>query len=229
MYLLAMSMSSLKKCQWEIQNDRGIGGSGVHLSPQMHQEYILRYRSSHRAPDESRCMQNSVGWKKEGEKSRRVSGNLTCPWRWGGDLRRSEILTLGQLIGTEEKHLRLSESKAADPWQSEWSESYTDNLYCSLTCPGLGCKSIRKCSIWELEHRNWSTVTGWGPLLTMRRQSERMEGRSQQGMLLEENWAGMEAGHYCSVTHKRWNHLINHTIASPHALGLGPAQQRKTL
>ena len=50
----------------------------------MHQEYILRYRSSHREPDESRSMQNSVGWKKEGEKSRRMSGNLTCTWGGGG-------------------------------------------------------------------------------------------------------------------------------------------------
>ena len=53
----------------------------------MHQEYILRYRSSHREPDESRSMQNSVGWKKEGEKSRRMSGNLTCTWGGGGHFR----------------------------------------------------------------------------------------------------------------------------------------------
>ena len=30
------------------QDGRGVGGHGVHLSPQIHQEYIYRWNNSHR-------------------------------------------------------------------------------------------------------------------------------------------------------------------------------------
>ena len=36
----------------ESQDDGGGGGRGVHLSPQMHQEYIYKWKDSHRAPAE---------------------------------------------------------------------------------------------------------------------------------------------------------------------------------
>ena len=36
------------------QDGRGVGGCGVHLSPQVHQEYTCRRRSACRTPAESR-------------------------------------------------------------------------------------------------------------------------------------------------------------------------------
>jgi len=36
------------------QDGRGIGGSGVHLAPRIHQEYTFRHRSACRTPAESR-------------------------------------------------------------------------------------------------------------------------------------------------------------------------------
>ena len=35
------------------QDGGGVGGHGVHLSPQIHQEYTFRHRSACRAPVES--------------------------------------------------------------------------------------------------------------------------------------------------------------------------------
>ena len=32
--------------------DGGVGGHGVHLYPQVHQEYLYKWNSSHRAPAE---------------------------------------------------------------------------------------------------------------------------------------------------------------------------------
>ena len=106
-------------------------GSGVPLSTQMHQGYIFRWRS-HRAPTKSwqeslttgkgiyRAMQNSVGWKKEGKKRRRVRGAGSASGDWGS-WSRGEISTSGQSVRTEGKHLRLSESETVDPWHwMEW-------------------------------------------------------------------------------------------------------------
>ena len=36
------------------QDDRGVGGRGVHLSPQIHQEYTFRHRSVCRTTAESK-------------------------------------------------------------------------------------------------------------------------------------------------------------------------------
>ena len=46
------SNSNLKTTQRE-QDDGGVGGHGVHLSPQIHQEYTFRHRSACRTPAES--------------------------------------------------------------------------------------------------------------------------------------------------------------------------------
>ena len=46
----------------------------------------------------------------------------------------------GKSIGTEGKHLRLSEEgEVADLWQMGQSEKYTDDQYHSPMSPGLGC------------------------------------------------------------------------------------------
>ena len=37
----------------EEKDGRGVGGQGVHLSPQIHQEYTFRHRSACRTPVES--------------------------------------------------------------------------------------------------------------------------------------------------------------------------------
>ena len=35
------------------QDGRGVGGCGVHLSPQIHQEFTFRHRSARRTPADS--------------------------------------------------------------------------------------------------------------------------------------------------------------------------------
>ena len=46
-YLLSEKISSLRE-----QDGRGVGGCGVHFSPQIHQEYTFRHRSACRTPAE---------------------------------------------------------------------------------------------------------------------------------------------------------------------------------
>lgn len=41
------------KKETERQNGRGVGGSGIHISPWMHQEHNFRCRRSHRTSAES--------------------------------------------------------------------------------------------------------------------------------------------------------------------------------
>ena len=43
-----------KNRTWREQDGGGVGGRGVHLSPQIHQEYTVRHRSTGRTPDENR-------------------------------------------------------------------------------------------------------------------------------------------------------------------------------
>ena len=44
----------IKNQTWREQDGRGVGGRGVYLSPQIHQEYTVRHRSACRTPDENR-------------------------------------------------------------------------------------------------------------------------------------------------------------------------------
>ena len=39
--------------QWREQDDGGVGGYRIHLSPQIHQEYTIKHRSAYRTPAES--------------------------------------------------------------------------------------------------------------------------------------------------------------------------------
>ena len=48
-HLLSEKISSLRE-----QDGRGVGGCGVHLSPQIHQEYTFRHRGAGRTPAESK-------------------------------------------------------------------------------------------------------------------------------------------------------------------------------
>lgn len=58
-----------------------------------------------------------------------------CVWGGREGLRRAEAVMTsfhwGQLVGMEEKHLRMFESETADIRQPEWSENHTDHLCCS--------------------------------------------------------------------------------------------------
>ena len=44
----------IKKIHEGEQDGRGVGGHGVHLSPQIHEEYIFRHRSAYRTTAERR-------------------------------------------------------------------------------------------------------------------------------------------------------------------------------
>ena len=61
----------------------------------------------------------------------------------------------GQLFRTERKHLRLSESEAANLWKPEWCENHTDNLDHSPLYTTQGCKSMGMHSGWD-----WSVGIG---------------------------------------------------------------------
>ena len=43
----------LKSGPWEEQDGRGVGGCGIHLSTEIHQEYTFRHRSACIKPAES--------------------------------------------------------------------------------------------------------------------------------------------------------------------------------
>ena len=43
----------IKICPWREQDGGGVGGCGVHLSPQIYQEYNLRHVSASRTPAKS--------------------------------------------------------------------------------------------------------------------------------------------------------------------------------
>ena len=57
-----IKLSSLKQNRQIEQDGRGVGGHGVHLSPQIHQEYTFRHRRACRTPAESR-QENLAGGK----------------------------------------------------------------------------------------------------------------------------------------------------------------------
>ena len=128
-------------------------------------------------------MQNSIVQSKKGEKEESRTGFTSGGWRnWS----RGQIHTLGQLFWVEVKQfgLRLLESEAADLWQSEWNNNHIDNPCCSHIYSGQGHKSPRKCSSWELEHRDWRAIPGQGLLLTAGRQPKGTGGRRSHGKCL---------------------------------------------
>ena len=65
---------------------------------------------------------------------------------------------MGKSIGTEGKHLRLSEEdEAVDQWQMGQSEKYTDAPYLGPMCPGLGRVFTGVQRGWQLVHGDWRT------------------------------------------------------------------------
>ena len=91
--------------------------------------------------------------------------------RTGSTLREmgDVIPTLTQLIGTEEKHLRLLESTAVDLRWVEGNTKHRDNPCHSPTCPRQGCKSPGMHASQELEDRDRRAIPGQGLLLAVGR------------------------------------------------------------
>ena len=86
----------------------------------------------------------------------------------------------------------------------EWEP---DNPCCSPMYPGQGPKSPETHSGWELEHRDWRAIPGWGLLLTVGRQPNRTWGkRSWWWMPLEQCWVATEAKWCCWVMCRGRNH-----------------------
>ena len=82
--------------------------------------------------------------------------------------------------------------------------------------PGQGPKSPETHSGWELEHRDWRAIPGWGLLLTVGRQPNRTWGRrSWWRMPLEQCWVATEAKRYCWVMCRGQNHHCS--FSSSHA------------
>ena len=109
--------SEIRKWFQREQDGGGVGGRGVYLSPQIHQQYTFRHRSACRTPDKSRQKFLTRGkeyiepcktqWDEgtRGE-NRSVSRTGIALSQWG-NWRRGLIPILGQLSESEEKHLRL--------------------------------------------------------------------------------------------------------------------------
>ena len=118
------------------------------------------------------------------------AGHALGGWRnWSRDL----IPTLGQLSGSEEKHLRLRNIKQLIC--DSLKEMRIRHPYDRHTYPGQGRRSPRRCSSWELEHRDCGTIPGRGLLLTAWRWTERTWGRRLWWEVpIEESQAAMEAG-----------------------------------
>ena len=78
---------------------------------------------------------------------------------WGNPLsNRDTPSPMGKSTGTEWKHLRLLEElEAADLWQTEQSENYTDGPYLSPMCPRLECVFTGVQGGWELVCGDWRT------------------------------------------------------------------------
>ena len=109
--------AGLKLNIWGEQDGRGVGGCGVHLSPQIHQEYTFRHRSACRTPadSEQECLTRGREYidprkTREEEGTRGKTGvlvGLKLPSSGGGNETGGPIPTSGQLSESEEKHLRL--------------------------------------------------------------------------------------------------------------------------
>ena len=72
-----------------------------------------------------------------------------------------------QSLGSEEKHLRLSET--ADLWQPKWNESQTV-LAVAIHIPDRDTGLLEDAASWELEFRDCGAIPGQGLLLTVERQ-----------------------------------------------------------
>ena len=63
---------------------------------------------------------------------------------------------MGKSVGTERKHLRLSEEgETAGLWQTGQSENYRDGPCHGPVCPGLGHVPAGAHGGWELECGDW--------------------------------------------------------------------------
>ena len=113
----------MTKGSWSIktksreQAGGGVGGRGIHLSPEIHQEYTFRYISVCRTPAESKQEYLTRGKEyiepcktREGEGTKGENRSVSRPGPalggWG-NWSRGPITTLGQLSESEKKHLRL--------------------------------------------------------------------------------------------------------------------------
>ena len=110
-------------------------------------------------------------------------------------------LTNGKLVGTEEKHLELSEeSKRAILGQEGQSETYTDDLGHNPVCFSLEHVSACVHRTWVLDHeqtKGEDCYWLWGESL------RGLEwGNMQQDMLMEETQAAIEARCLSWVMHR---------------------------
>ena len=86
-------------------------------------------------------------------------------------------------------------------------ERESDSPCHSHTYPRQGGRSPRRCSAWELEHRDCGAIPRWGLLLTAERWAKRTWGRRLWWEIpLEESQAAMEARWYCWVMFRGWSH-----------------------
>ena len=92
----------------------------------------------------------------------------------------------------------------------EWE---SDSPCCSHTHLGEGHRSPGRCSSWELECRDCSTIPGQGLLMTAERQTEGMRRRLWWEIPVEESWGAVEARWHCWVMRREWNHY--HSLSLP--------------
>ena len=170
------------KCKWTWTTFLSRCNRNVSSNTEDLTEHQLRAGRNPWPPERNTRIHTKLGRMKEVREKEEESGwTEPVPMRCGS-CSKGEIPS-GQSVGTERKHLRLSEGKAVDLWQSEWSENHTANPCHGPASHGQGHKSTRICS-WELEHRDWREIPGWGLLLTAGRQPKGQEEGDSSGECL---------------------------------------------
>ena len=147
------------------QDDGGVGGSRVHLSPLMHQERLKTQQFSQKTrwilagladywEGTSGSMQNLVGQRKEGTRRKGKEGGeqveQLAPGGEGAEALGRDPRIHGHLLG-QGRHLKQLGSELTNLWQSEQSKNHIDKPCCSLSYLGQGCKSTGVHGSWELE------------------------------------------------------------------------------
>lgn len=201
--------------KWGAQDAKGVGGSGVHLPPRMHQERLKMPQFSE-APGEywgTSWLLRRIIWihtelgrtkerrgKVEGKKQEKLGRGPACisgrgTWSAGERSPRPWPFT-----GMMEAFEQLG-SELTTLWQSEQSENHIDKPCCSLSYLGQACKSTGVHGSWELSHGDCGMIPGRELLLTVRSQPDGMGwGNQLHGMLLKESQEAIkESSTACGV------------------------------
>ena len=115
-----------------MEDGRGVGVRGIHLSPRIHQEYTFRHRSACRTPAESRqeCLPSRKEyvdahktWWDEGTRGKNRSVSRTGPALGGlGELKQGSNPHIPATVSVRGETFKV-ERETADLWQPKGNET----------------------------------------------------------------------------------------------------------